>query len=366
MQAPRRLSKIFVQISCLVLLIAGNVDKIWAQSSDNFVLQEYGFGSGGSEESGSNNYLLHGIIGETAGEQSASTNFQVLPGLIFAEMANTPDAPTITNDANYYNKLKIILVTGADASDTEYALAISMDNFSSDVQYIQDNQSTGASLGEEDWQYYSDWGGASGFFVLNLAPSTTYYIRAAARQGRYTQSGFGPSNSAATVSPQMAFDIDVAPLDQESNAPYSLTLGELSTSSVTTAADKIWFDMSTNAEAGGTVYIYSNTNGLLSDAVNYTIGATSGNLAALDEGFGVRGDTVAQTNGGPLTRISPYNGSDDNVGPITTAVQTIFDTSGAPIVAARGSIAVKAKANTVTPAALDYQTIIYLIAAGNY
>lgn len=361
--------KLFVKIYILLTILTQSIATssiIFAQSSDNYVLQEYGFGNGGTDDSKSTNYGLQSLTGEQSGGQSSSSNFQVLPGLMFSEMANIPPAPNLMNESNNYNKLKLTLNTGNDPSDTQYAIAISSDNFSSDIQYIQDNQSINSSLGNEDWQYLSSWGGGAGFEILNLNPNTTYYVRVAARQGSYTQSPFGPIATASTVNPQMTFDIDVAPLDQESSAPYNLSLGTLSPTSVTTAPDKIWFDISSNAENGSTIYIYSNTAGLLSTSANYTINTSTANLAALDEGFGVRGDTTSQISGGPLNRISPYNGSGDTVGIIDTSIRSIFDTSSSPINSARGSLLVKARANNATPSAQDYQTIIYLVSAGNF
>lgn len=352
--------------SVLTILFLNSLHYSYAQSSTNFRLEDYGFSAGDTTDSQSTNFGVRGITGEQTGDSAQSTNFQALPGLIFSEMSNTPLAPTFTNPANYYNKLRLVINTSSDPTDTQYAIAISTDNFTSDIRYVQDNQSVGSSLGNEDWQYLSSWGGVSGFEILSLLPSTSYQVRVASRQGTYTQSPFGPAASASTVSPQMTFDIDIAPLDQESAAPYNLAIGTLSQSSVTTANDRIWFDVSTNAQSGATVYIYSNVSGLLSTSANYTINTATGNLASLNEGFGIRGDTTAQLSGGPLIRVAPYDGSGDTIGSIDTTIRSIFTTSSLPITNARGSLLVKAKATTTTPAAQDYTTTIYLISAGNF
>ncbi len=214
-----------------------------------------------------------------------------------------------------------VLDNGNNPSDTLYAIQVSTDNFVTNTKFVQDDNSLGDTLGNEDWQTYTAWGDTTGINVIGLLPSTTYYFRASARQGNFTQSGYGPTSSVATVAPQMSFDIDISPTDSETNPPYILDIGDLSSSSVTTASDKLWIDMSSNSENGSTVYIYSDGTGLFSSKTNYTITSLSGNLASLDEGFGGRGESTTQSSGGPFIKIAPYDGSNDAIGLIDTTIR---------------------------------------------
>ena len=335
-------------------------------SSSNYQLKDYGFGSGGSQNSSSTNYNIFGISGETSGDTSASTNNKTLQGLVGTTQANVPPAPTFTNPSHYYNKLKLVLDTGSNSSDATYAIAISTDNFSSDTKYVQSDNTIGSTLGSEDWQSYTAWGSASGIYVIGLTPGTTYTVKVEAERGNFTQTGFGPTAQATTDNPSLTFDIDVAPTDTETAAPYSLNIGDLTAGSVVTASDKVWVDVDTNGSAGATVYVQGANGGLSSTDASYTISSVSGNLSSSNEGYGAQGSSVAESTGGPLEITSPYNGSSDVVGPLDTTRRIIFDSSGTAITSGRGSFTIKAKASAVTKSASDYNDTLTLIASASF
>ena len=89
--------------------------------------------------------------------------------------ANVPPTPTLTNPASHYDRLKLVLATGGNPSDTKYLIAISDDDFAT-TKYVQADNSLGTSQALTNYQTYATWGGASGFYVLGLAPSTTYKV----------------------------------------------------------------------------------------------------------------------------------------------------------------------------------------------
>ncbi len=64
--------------------------------------------------------------------------------------ANVPPAPTFTNPASNYDRLKVVVNPGNNASDAVFAIAISSDDFVT-TQYVQSNATTGSILGSEDW-----------------------------------------------------------------------------------------------------------------------------------------------------------------------------------------------------------------------
>jgi hypothetical protein len=330
-------------------------------ASENYSLNSFGFGAGG-ETSESDHYAAEYILGETSDTQLSGANYNAWPGLIYTQFANTPTI-SISNDENYYNKLNIIIDPQNNPSNAKFAIAISDDGFTT-TQYVQSDNTIGPTLGSEDWQSYADWGAATGEFVVGLEPGTTYTVKAKAERGDFTEGPWGPEDSAATVESTLTFDIDVSSSDSESSAPYTVAMGSLSPGSVSTAEDKIWVDLTTNASGGGQVFIVGEGAGLTSAATGYTISSVTGDLSALSEGFGVRSDSVTQSSGGPFAPVSPFDGSDDNVGEVTTTFTEIFNTSSAPIVGGRASAVVKAKSKSLTPAANDYTETFTLVAIG--
>lgn len=333
-------------------------------SSTNYQLRGYGFGSGGEENMTSSNYAADAVTGETSSGQLSGSSYNLGPGLSFEIMANVPAAPAFTNPSNYYNKLKVVLDTGNNPTDTKFAIAISTDNFVT-TNYIQNDNTIGSVLGSEDYQTYAAWGGGSGFNVIGLAPSTTYKIKVKSFQGKFSESGYGPVATAATVSPQLSFDIDVSATDTDTDPPFTITFPSLTAGSVQDSPEKIWVDFSTNAENGGRVYVYGQNSGLKSDVAATTIPSASGDLASLGSGFGAQGSTVGQTSGGPMSIVSPYAGSAQVVGVIDTVIREIFSVS-APVVDGRGSLVLKAKSSAITPAASDYAETLTMIASANY
>jgi hypothetical protein len=352
----------FFLLSPLFLLFIFSAPFVFAgPQSTNYEIKEYGFGSGGTSGSDSTNYTIFGTSGETDASQVQSANFKTNGGLVFTMQANIPPAPTFTNPSNYYNKLHLVLSTGNNPSDTTYAIAISADNFSSDTRYVQSDNTIGATLGSEDWQTYTTWGGASGFDIIGLQPDTTYTVKVTAEQGNFTQSSWSATSQVATANVTLSFDIDTSSTDTETSAPYTVSMGNLTSGSVTTAPDYIWLDLSTNAEYGGHIYLYDSYTGLRSSSLNYTISSSSTNLAAAQEGYGIKVNTTSN-----LTAQSPYNGASDNVGVVDTTIREVFNSGNAPVSNGRGSLAVKAKISSTTPASNDYEDTITLVASGAF
>lgn len=329
-------------------------------ASTTYQLKDYSFGGGGVGNSTSSSYAIEGIAGEQNAGKLDGTTYDLGPGLQFTNQANVPPAPTFTNPSSYYNKLKIVLDIGGNPSDAKFVIAISTDSFVSDTRYVQNDDTVGATLGSEDYQTYTNWGGAGGTLIIGLVPGTTYQVKVKAMQGKFTETGYGPIASAATVNPQMTFDIDVAATDVD-NSVSSIALGSLVASTVVDSTDKIWVDFITNGETGGRVYVYGSNAGLSSTRAAYTIGAVTGNLTALTEGFGVQGSTA--TNG--LSEATLYDQTGNTVGIVDTSIREIF-TIAAPTTNGRGSFLLKAKSSAVTPAAGDYTETLTVIASASF
>jgi hypothetical protein len=334
-------------------------------ASSTYQLRDFGFGTGGAANATSSNYALEALTGEQEAGKLTGTTYSVGSGLIFTNQANVPVAPTVVNSTSWYNKLRVTVNESGNPSDTKYAIAVSTDNFSADTRYIQSDQTVGTTLGFEDYQTYTTWGGGSGFLAIGLAPNTTYTFKVKAFQGKFTETGFGPTASAATVGSLLTFDIDVASTDTDTNPPFSTDFGALTPGSVATTTNKVWVDFDTNAENGGKVYVVASNTGLLSLAQGYTIGAMSGNLTSATEGFGLQGSTAVEGSGGPFDLDAAYDLTSQNVGTADTTVRPLF-AAPAPVTGGRGSFVLKAKSSAVTPAATDYQEILTLIASANF
>lgn len=333
-------------------------------ASGTYQLNNYGFGSGGANNSTSANFSLNGTSGQTTSSDSSSANFKVRSGRINVQQSSVPIAPTFTNPANYYNKLRVIISPSSNPSDTKFSIAISTDNFAS-TQYVQSDNTVGPVRGIEDYQTYATWGGGTGQLIVGLSPSTTYKIKVNAFQGSYTETEFGPVATAATVAPSITFDVDVAATDIDTSPPYATAFSSLLPASVVNSNEKIWIDLDTNAEAGAKVYVTSGNSGLRSTVTGFTLSSASADLAAVATGYGAQGSTATQASGGPLSISAPYNVAAQNVGILNTTIREIFSSS-VPVTAGRGSLQLKARAAATTPAAPDYQDTLTLTAAASF
>lgn len=323
-------------------------------SSTDYKLKDYGFGSGGTGNSSSTDYSLKAVSGEQGGSPGSSENYNLNPGLIFTGQANVPGAPAFTNPANFYNKLKIVLDTANNPSDTKYAIAISTDNFVT-TNYIQSDNTIGPTLGLEDYQTYSAWGGEDGFYVIGLASNTAYKIKTKAMQGKFTETGYGPASESATISPTLSFNISTV----------AINFGNLESGIVTDSPQNIAINFATNGESGGRVYVVGKNGGLRSLSKNYQINSVTGDLSSSAEGIGAQGVSATQDAGGPLSIVSPYNATNNNVGIVDSSVREIF-VSANPLVGGQGVFMLKAKASSITPAASDYEEVLTITASGSF
>lgn len=334
-------------------------------ASTTYQLKDYGYGGGGVANGTSSSYALEGIVGEQNAGKLDGTTYDLGAGLQFTNQANVPPAPTFTNPSSYYNKLKIVLDTGGNPSDTKFAIAISTDSFASDTRYVQNDNTVGSALGSEDYQTYTTWGGGSGSLIIGLVSGTTYQVKVKAIQGKFTETGYGPTASAATDTPKLTFDIDVSASDTDTGPPFTTNFGNLIASTVTDSPEKIWVDFTTNGESGGKVYVYGSHAGLASTRASYTIGAVTGNLTSLSEGFGAQGASATQSAGGPFSIATAYSLASNNVAITDTNIREIF-TSSNPTTSGRGSFLLKAKSSAVTPAASDYTETLTVIASASF
>jgi hypothetical protein len=327
-------------------------------STSNYQLNSYGFGSGGTAGSSTSNYALEGISGELSGQTGTTSNYSLKPGFIETQQANVPKISAFDNGSGrFYNKLHFVIDQQANPADALYALQISTSsNFTTGVNYVKSDLTIGPVLVVADYQTYAAFGGASGTNIIGLTPNTTYYLRAKATQGQFTESAYGPSASASTVNPSISFSI----------SPTSVTFGSLLPNTITDTTSSISLTFDTNASNGGDIYVSGQNGGLLSAATSNTITAVSGDLSSLSRGFGARVTATGQSSGGPLSAVSPYNSGTATVVGVTDSTIRKMISSTAQVNTGTASVILKAKVTGADAAANDYKEILTMLASASF
>ncbi len=265
-------ARILYCLSCLALVAATFVAPqiIWADnpSSTNYVLDNYGFGSGGTDaDMNSGSFRLYGIAGEDNLLNASSTNYTFGGGLVYNMQSPIPDVPSLENLANYYDRLKATLNPTSDIDSHTYAMAISKDDFAT-IHYLTDQGTLKSNLEPTDFHTYDQWGGEDGILVSGLEANQDYKLKVAAIQGTYTQSEFSQEAQAQTDLPTLTFSVDgnanMGVWNEDNN--YSST----AVSTLTT---------STNAYNGYSVYAFA-TQPLTRQNGNQTIANYSGSYSS--------------------------------------------------------------------------------------
>ena len=321
-------------------------------SSTTYNLQSYSVGPGSTNNSSSTTYTLQGSTGEQANGSTSGSTYTASNGSINTEQISIPIAPTLSNGSgSYTNQLSVIINTGSDPSDATYAMAVSTNNFTTTLGYVQ---ASGAISGTQYYQNYTAWGGATGSFITGLTSSTTYEVKVAAMEGKFTNTNFGPYATQATGSSVTTFSV----------SPNSISLGNLLPASIITSGN-ITFGFTTSAANGGSVYVSGTSNQLYSSTQSSSIASFSGNLSSATQGFGLQVTSATQTSGGPFGSVSPYNGSSHVVGSESIVPAQILTTT-ASITGGSATVVIQAMASNITPAALDYSETLTFVAAASF
>jgi hypothetical protein len=168
-------------------------------NSDNYQIENPSINVGG-ESSSSDNYTSTDSIGTEAEGSSASDTYKNFFGFLYPAYPGVPAQPTFTNTGGtLYSSLDFVVATGGNSSDTNYAIAISSDDFVT-TNYVQIDDTVGSTAA---WQTYANWGSGTGERIVGLSPSTTYKIKVKARFGPDSETGFSITATAATAAPAL-------------------------------------------------------------------------------------------------------------------------------------------------------------------
>jgi len=318
--------------------------------------------AGGNDDqvSTSGNYLLRESIGVAImDERFESANYKLEVGTGYTFETNTPSISyfsatdgtmeNICGHGGCYDRVRFEINAEGNPNDTLYLIEISDDSWTT-VQYVD---------------------------------GTTYKIRARALNGDFSESEAGPDLTASTTVPQIYLDLNIAGDTWSStSAPYSIDLGIVAKTSVTTSSDYIWIDLGTNALSGATLSVRDQYNGLYSSQTGKTIDSQSEDLGSEDEGYGLKINITkrlpASGQPGYLTESTTYNTSGaDEVGAISTSPAVILCSieetegncsggTGSPVHEGRSAIWIKARASYTTSSATDYTDTITFSATGTF
>ncbi len=344
--------------SLFTSLVAGGLFFAVLPSTTNYQLNSYGFGSGGTSNSSTSNYSLEGLTGEINSQADATSSYNLKPGFTQTQQASVPKV-TITNPSNYYDKLHFVIDQQNNPADALYALQVCVGSGfpCGSPLYVKADNTLGATLTTADYQLYMAWGGSGGGNIIGLSPGTTYYVHAKATQGKFTESAYGPSSNAATSAQQISFCLYTISCGSGNTVSFSGLLA----GTPANGSNNIGVDFSTNADSGGSIYIYSNNGALVSTThPGSPITSATADLSSASQGFGAR---VASTT--LLSAVTPYDGSGSQVGGLATTVATILD-AAAPVSGGTAAIQLQAKVSNTTLAATDYGDIITVIAAARF
>jgi hypothetical protein len=225
----------------------------------NYKIEDSTFDSGG-EQSNSANYKARDSIGDSSDSGSNSGLYRIFGGFVLPAYPGIPIAPTLVNTGGtLYNSLDFVLgLCGSsngdtnNCADTNYAVAISSDNFVT-TYFVQNDDTLGAA---EAWQTYANWGSGLGERIVGLSPSTAYKIKVKARYGANSETGYSFTATASTAAPNLTIAFagvnSGTSVDGETTslttAANDISYGSLTVGAAKVAAHKV--TVTTNAAQG--------------------------------------------------------------------------------------------------------------------
>ena len=339
-------------------------------NSTNYQIEDSIFDSG-AENSNSANYRSRDSIDSVETGSSLSSTFKSILGFQPGAYPGIPGTPTLTNTGGtMYDSLDFVVVTGnGQQDDTNYAIAISNDNFAT-TNYIQTDDTLGSTPA---WQTYTGWNGGTGETVVGLASGSTYKIKVKARYGPDSESGYSQEASATTAGPLLTVVIagvasgtTIASVTTTVTSTAttmgfgSLTIGD---GSPNIAAQTV--TVTTNASGGYTTTVQQDND--LTSSAGDTISTVSGSNAspaAFDTGVTAGRFGYHTTDSSLCTGTSGRFTSDDTYAALETTPREVACSSSSAT-AEVSSLVYKLVIGTVQEAG-NYQNVITYITTATY
>jgi len=383
--------------------------------SSNYKIVNPNIDSGGGVSSGSTIYGLLQSLGQMGADtRLESTNYALRSGEPNPYQANVPiigcfeatstGGSTLCNylpnsagmigecgDPGCYDRVKLEVNDQNNPYDTLYLVALSHDSWNT-TWYLQSDHSLETTYDINDYMTQCELEGRddddsncddSGdgnwnaslqqYNVLGLGPMYRYEVKIRAVHGDFTETRYSSTGATTLTHPSIGLDLDISETDSETSAPYSLHIGGLHNTIATTAPNKIWVDVSTNAISGVNVYVHNDGQGLLNTVSSQNIPSESEDLDSSDGdgGYGFKISSVTEGSLGPLQSGGTYNTAGANeVGALSSSTTVVLftNTTGSnvgPLNNGRGSIFVKARSYTELSPGF-FEDNIYFSALGNW
>lgn len=338
-------------------------------TGSQYQLENPTFSSGGGSKSSAGTYSIQDAAGAANGPNSNSANYQIQTGSIRTQLPGVPGVPTFTNTGGtLYSNLDFVVLTGGNsAPDTEFAIAISSDNFTT-TNFVQTNDTVGATIA---WQTYANWGSSTGERLVSLVPSTTYKIKVKARLGPNNESGYSSISTASTVAPSLTMTVAGVPTSTSvggtttniTTTANTVPFGSLSTGSIKIGAQTV--TVSTNAVSGYTTTVYQDgalrkTNGTTIPAVTAPNSAPASwplGITAARFGYHTTDTTLCTGTAGRFTVADTFAA--------LTTTPTEIACSGAQVSNEATSVVYKVEIEGQQPPG-DYQNVISYITSAQY
>ena len=396
------MKNLYIVSLIIVLTLSFGLHLIGAQSlltSSNYKILDPSIDSGGGA-SESNNYSMIASLGNpSADSRLVSGSYLIQSGFRSGIQPNVPTIKcveaksdssnsqciTFPNSAGArgecgaqgcYNRAKLEINHEGNPVDTLYLVTL-FDNTQNRAYFLQsdhtisttydinDYMSICAIQGKDDRPESNcnnntkpEWSTSlQKFNVFKLTPNTSYSVSVRALNGDFTEGINGPIVTFSTAPISIELDIDIGDLDTvETDAPHSITFGNVNTSTISTPNEKIWIDLNTNSNGGIQTYVRGK-NGGLSNGFDL-IPSSDEDLSVdtgLNGGFGIKIYNSNQTSLGPLKRGLTFNTTNTNsVGKIRTVNSLLAYTENlnsdtGPIFGGRIGVLVKVKITSSTP-----------------
>jgi hypothetical protein len=322
-------------------------------TSTNFIIRDPIVGTGGSYGT-STNFKLFSSGNPSFSGTGSSTNFIGRYGFLYFPFINVGTLTAVQD--------------GIDAD-------LSWPASTAGLGYNVSGYNTGVANVSGGPYTYTNVGNVTSYTYTSLEPGEYCFV---VQTLDAFNNVIGTSNEdCVTITPVLVFDIDTGVSDGETNAPYSVALGTLSTvdvksSGTTDNINMIILEGLTNAPDGVSVTVKNanGANGLVSSSISGdNINSADGIMSSGTENYGLC--VITSTLSG-FSKASPYNtgtcatnSNTNDIQGLTATGENIISASGV-LSSGHAEISVNAGISNTTPAHTDYADTLTFIATSTF